>query len=604
MKILKLRIDHQAEVSLKSFLPLDEVIINDSNKTLYFKIDSKNPTINLPNGSLLFQKEYFSIQLTTGTYKNSVNTKRNDSLAQMINDAIRVSDPYYSSFPINHKFVYMDENNQMIIRSLTLNEYSSVKIFPEFEDSIFQTIEFKENYVKGMIRNEFNNYSKDQVIKMTFIAVTSDVGEVNITNDLNLSVFSLDPNNFYIIPNSYDSSLKTIDVIPLKEGSGIIKVVYTYDNEKFFISKQFLCHSTFFKDNYLDYFFPQVDAENVKNNLFTKSIFDTLMEMLDILYAYNEDLKIISNFREGKSKFISMLAQNVGFERIDFTQENTKFEWSNNETFRELISNMFDLISVRGTRLTYELFFNALGYSTTLQEFWYDSDGNLIEINTDDESQSTFYAYKTDGSLIDNPPYPRKDPRKNNNLLNNNYNNFGDYIRVLNDDGTISYRPKNNLTFTPKVNNFDVNVFKNNKSNYLRVIFNNSINDNFFEDPQNFSIEKKLLIKKYLEFLRPSHIQYILESFQEDIPADTFDIFTVLEEELGISQIFEFKDYLVDYIGDLYYDELSDFNIGDVKNFLEELSYFNNWDTSLIYDVGNDFDFKNLFIENFTVESI
>jgi hypothetical protein len=41
---------------------------------------------------------------------------------------------------------------------------------------------------------------------------------------------------------------------------------------------------------------------------------------------------------------------------------------------------MFDLISVRGTKLTYELFFNALGYITTFEEFWYDNDGNLIGV--------------------------------------------------------------------------------------------------------------------------------------------------------------------------------------------------------------------------------
>jgi hypothetical protein len=602
MKILNLRIDHQPEVSLTSILSLDEVIIDNSNKTLYFKIDSKNPNNNLPNGSMLLQSEYFSVELTTGIYKNNIETQRNDSLALMINQAIRTSDSYYSSFPVNHEFVYMNEDNKMIIRSLTLNEYSSVKIFPEFDDSIFQTIQFKDNYVKGIVRNEFNNYLKDQIIKMSFIAVTSDEGEVNITNYPNLEVFSLDPSNFYIIPNSFDSSLKTIDVMSLKEGSGIIKIIYEYDNEKFYISKQFLCHDSFFKDNYLDYFFPQIDADNIKNNQFTKSIFDTLMEMLDILYAYNEDLKIISNFREGKSQFISMLAQNVGFERIDFTQLGTKYEWSNNETFRELVSNMFDLVSIRGTKLTYDLFFNALGYITTLQEFWYDNDGNLIEINSEDESLSTFYAYSTDGSLIDNPPYPRLDPRKNNNLLGNDYNSIGNYIKVLNSDGSISYKSKSDLTgIIDKTNNYDVNVFKNNKSNYIRIIFNNSINDNVFQDPQNFSLEKKILIKRYLEFLRPSHIQYILETFQEDIPVDTFDVSSILDDQLVVSILNEFKDYLVDEIANIID---TDFNIGDVKGLLEELSFFNKWDTLLKFDESNVYDFKNLLVEDFIVESI
>ena len=250
---------------------------------------------------------------------------------------------------------------------------------------------------------------------------------------------------------------------------------------------------------------------------------------------------------------------------------------------------------------TLELFFNALGYTTTFEEFWYDNDGNLIEINSDDESKSTFYAYSTDGSLLDNPPYPRPDPRKNNNLLSNDYNDFGEYIRILNSNGSISYIPKNNVILSDKNNNFDVNVFKNNKSNYVKITINNSINDNVYQDPQNFSIEKKIIIKRYLEFLRPSHIQYILETFQEDMPVDTFDVASILEEQLGISILNEFKDYLVDEIANIID---TDFNIGDVKGLLEELSFFNKWDTLLKFDQSNIYDFKNLLIEDFIVESI
>ena len=454
--------------------------------------------------------------------------------------------------------------------------------------------------IKLIHQKDFNNYLKDETINVSIIAETSDLGDVNITGYNELNLFSLDQDNFYLIPNSNDGV--KADFLARTEGSGIIKASFFYNNETFYTSKQFLCHGSFFKDNYLQYLIPTLDAQNIQSNQFLKSILDTLMEMIDILYGYNEDLKIISNFKYGKSKFISLLAQNVGFERIDFTQFNSKYEWSNNETFRELVANMFDLVSVRGTKLTYDLFFNALGYITTLQEFWYDSDGNLIEINSEDESLSTFYAYSADGSLIDNPPYPRPDPRKNNNLLSNNYNSNSNYIKVLNSNGNISYKNKSDLTWiVDKTNNYDVNVFKNNKTNYVRIIFNNSINDNVFQDPQKISLEKKILIKRYLEFLRPSHIQYILETFQEDIPVDTFDVASILGEQLGISILNEFKDYLVDEIANIVD---TDFNIGDVKGLLEELSFFNKWDTLLKFDESNVYDFKNLLIEDFIVESI
>ena len=249
-------------------------------------------------------------------------------------------------------------------------------------------------------QKDFNNFLKNEYIELSVIAETSDVGNVNITSQYysgNLNLFSLDPNNFYILPNSSteQNNNDIIKILARQEGSGIIKASYKYLDETFYYSHQFVCHDSFFKDNYLSYLFPTIDAQNISKNPFVKSIFDTLMEMIDILYAYNQDLRIIPSFTEGKSKFISLMAQNVGFERIDFTEFNTKYEYVNDETFREVIANMFDLLSIRGTKLAYELFFNALGYNTTIQEFWYDSDGNLIEINTDDESKSTFYAYTT-----------------------------------------------------------------------------------------------------------------------------------------------------------------------------------------------------------------
>jgi hypothetical protein len=154
-----------------------------------------------------------------------------------------------------------------------------------------------------------------------------------------------------------------------KEGSGIIKGVYKYNGETFYISKQFICYTSFFKDNYLTHLFPEFDSNNIKNNQIVKSTFDTLMDMLDILYAYNYDLKVIANFSNGKSKFLSLMSQNIGFERFDFSQVNTAYELSETESFRELITNMTDLLSIRGTKLAYEIFFRALGYFIELQPF-------------------------------------------------------------------------------------------------------------------------------------------------------------------------------------------------------------------------------------------
>lgn len=466
-------------------------------------------------------------------------------------------------------------------------------------------------------QKDFNNFLKNEYIELSVIAETSDVGNVDITSyyyDTNktLNVFSLDPNNFYVIPpNPQQNNNNTIKILAKQEGSGIIKASFRYLEETFYYSHQFICHDSFFKDNYLTYLFPAIDAQNISKNPFVKSIFDTLMEMIDILYAYNQDLRIIPSFTEGKSKFISLLAQNVGFERIDFTQFNTKYEYVNDETFREVIANMFDLLSIRGTKLAYELFFNALGYNTTIQEFWYDNDGNLIEINPDNESLSTFYAYNTDGSLI-SPAIPRIDPRKNNVFLSNDYNEISsDYIRLIDETtGEIYYQQKGDVKLSKKTNSYEQNVFKNNKSNYIRIIFDSSINDNFFEKPENFSVEKKLIIKRYLDFLRPSHIQYILETFSiifggesnsdeinvlsdEDDELYDFLVGTLIELNKSIGS----ENLLLDVnIVDLILDT-DGLNIGDGIFQEEEFSFNNRWDFILKFDQQEKYDYKDILNE-------
>ena len=473
-------------------------------------------------------------------------------------------------------------------------------------------------------QKDFNNFLKNEYIELSVIAETSDVGNVDITSyyyDTNktLNVFSLDPNNFYVIPpNPQQNNNNTIKILAKQEGSGIIKASFRYLEETFYYSHQFICHDSFFKDNYLTYLFPAIDAQNISKNPFVKSIFDTLMEMIDILYAYNQDLRIIPSFTEGKSKFISLLAQNVGFERIDFTQFNTKYEYVNDETFREVIANMFDLLSIRGTKLAYELFFNALGYNTTIQEFWYDNDGNLIEINPDNESLSTFYAYNTDGSLI-SPAIPRIDPRKNNVFLSNDYNEISsDYIRLIDETtGEIYYQQKGDVKLSKKTNSYEQNVFKNNKSNYIRIIFDSSINDNFFEKPENFSVEKKLIIKRYLDFLRPSHIQYILETFSiifggesnsdeinvlsdEDDELYDFLVGTLIELNKSIGS----ENLLLDVnIVDLILDT-DGLNIGDGIFQEEEFSFNNRWDFILKFDQQEKYDYKDILNEELYANEI
>lgn len=433
---------------------------------------------------------------------------------------------------------------------------------------------------------EFSSYLLNSTFRIRIYANTLNDGAVEVTDDA--EVFSLDQDNFLELVEQPKHTF-----LAKKEGSGIIKAVYTYNGETFYISKQFVCYTSFFKDNYLTHLFPEYDAENIRSNQISKSTFDTLMDMLDILYAYNSDLQVIANFRNGKSKFLSLMSQNVGFERFDFSQINTPYELIETESFRELITNMTDLLSLRGTKLAYQIFFNALGYNLKLEEFWYDKDGNLIEINSDDEALSTYYAYNTSGEFIDNPPYPRSDPRLffgSDNLRNAPTGYLKQY-----ENGVLKYKKQEFVNNKELINNSN-NNFINNKSNYIRVYITDSINNNIYQSLNSFSLEKRLAIKKYLEFLRPSRVQYIDEAFGYNLVQETL---SSLEDQVNFAEliIYSLTNENLEQI-------LEKFISTTVKNINDELASKNKWDRKLKWDLDFKYDFKTHLIEELAVTEL
>ena len=143
---------------------------------------------------------------------------------------------------------------------------------------------------------------------------------------------------------------------------------------------------------------------------------------------------------------------------------------------------------MRGTQLAYEIFFRALGYFIELQEFWYDVDGNLIEINPTDESKSTFFAYNTYGELIDPIPYPRRDPRYFFGAQDNSKENL---IKKFDNESfeweQLSFDKNNNI-----ISNSE-NNFKNNKLNQLEI---SNENDNLKKKTgKKTKISKENIIK-------------------------------------------------------------------------------------------------------------
>lgn len=410
--------------------------------------------------------------------------------------------------------------------------------------------------------------------------------EIEVTHSNYLSFYSLDDDNLFLF-DKIDNQPFT--VLFRKEGTGFIKAVYNDGINSIIIdTRNFICYTSFFKENYLDHMVGDFNKEKILANQKTKAVFDTFMEMMDVLYAYNQDLKEISSFDNTKSDFLDILSQNVGFLRVDTLAKNTAEEDKDDYVFRELLKNMVDLLSIRGTKAAYELFFGAIGYNISLNEFWYDENGDLVEIDAYDQFGSTYIGYNVDGSLKNNIVQKQNDPRKNvpkqeRYIFHIEENNNGDVIRsyempfempiidnVFVYINCIKCGPKRDYTILNKnrilfksdlnindgdaifvLKNPDYSVFRNAKSNYMRVNIS-SKDENKFTPPSTFSTQKKRIINYYLDFLKPIHMQYLPEFLINDLIGDEEGIGEKIDLSLYINsddfKLGKFKGYLNDQI--------------------------------------------------------
>lgn len=220
------------------------------------------------------------------------------------------------------------------------------------------------------------------------------------------------------------------------EGSGQVKIILKQAdspiNKKVFRKYEFIIYDNFYKSNYKYHFFSTYESDLIDGNPKLRAMFDTIMEFFDIFYAHREDIKTIVNPRDVKTKYLNLLGKDLGFPRTDFVEACTEFEKDANRVYRELLFNLADLIELRGTPLSYELFFGALGYDVDIREYWYDSVGDLIEIHPTDPTQSTYYAYNPRGQALDEPQVARPDPRPlASNQTNVTRNNKSNFIKVI-----------------------------------------------------------------------------------------------------------------------------------------------------------------------------
>ncbi len=131
----------------------------------------------------------------------------------------------------------------------------------------------------------------------------------------------------------------------------------------------------FFKNNY-EKFLPDYDYLKISSQekivIFQEAFmreYDRFADIIDRMYNIVDIDKI-------PEEYLNYLAQAIGYERED--QHFLK-----NTSFRELIKNIVEIYRIKGTNYSFELFFNFLGFSATIKEYWFDKrfSDSVITIN-------------------------------------------------------------------------------------------------------------------------------------------------------------------------------------------------------------------------------
>ena len=164
----------------------------------------------------------------------------------------------------------------------------------------------------------------------------------------------------------------------------------------------------FLKDNKrrfltdIDY---QLLSEDDKLDIFIDSIFEIFDELNERGPDQFHTLIDIDLIPEDLINHISAL---VGWRQTDYNY--------NYLTYRDLVKNIVRIYKIKGTRLSYEVFFRALGYNANIYELWWDSQGNLVRdrpIGAPNPvlpnyilNKSNFVEFELDISFANDPAFP------------------------------------------------------------------------------------------------------------------------------------------------------------------------------------------------------
>lgn len=121
------------------------------------------------------------------------------------------------------------------------------------------------------------------------------------------------------------------------------------------------------KNRYLTDIDYQLLTEDDKLEIFIDSIFETF----DIMNERGADkFPELIDINEIPEDLINHLSALIGWRQTDFNY--------NYLTYRDLVRNMVRIYKIKGTKLSYDVFFRALGYEAKIHELWWNSKSELV----------------------------------------------------------------------------------------------------------------------------------------------------------------------------------------------------------------------------------
>lgn len=141
---------------------------------------------------------------------------------------------------------------------------------------------------------------------------------------------------------------------------------YVYFLRWIYYTYKYFNQDAFFFNNLLNTYIPTYDAEIISSTTNLKIYFDGLGILLDTLNNYIEQLYTLGNVNTIEDQYLQYMAQLLGYQKEDFTIQDI--------SFRELVKNLITIYQYKGTDYSFDLFFSLLGFSTNLEEFYWDRD--------------------------------------------------------------------------------------------------------------------------------------------------------------------------------------------------------------------------------------